>query len=117
MSTETDLIKRYFDAFNRHDLEAVMDCFASDAVILGSDGRRTEGEAEIRESYAKSFETFPDGKCVPRTMLGADGSGSVESVFRGTRAKNDESVELIGVEVLEFKGDKITALRDYHSRR
>ena len=43
MSKETALIERYFDAFNRHDLDAVVACFTADAVIAGSDGRRVEG--------------------------------------------------------------------------
>ena len=116
MSLETDLIKRYFDAFNRHDLEGVMDCFASDAVVLGADGGRVEGAEAIRASYAKSFEAIPDGKCVPRTLLGADGSGAVESVFSGIRAKTGEKIELVGVEVLEFRNGRIRSIRDYHKR-
>ncbi len=32
MSKETDLIKQYFDAFNRQDLEGVMACFDEEAV-------------------------------------------------------------------------------------
>ncbi len=116
MSKETDLIRQYFDAFNRQDLEGVMACFNDDAVIFGSDGKRREGAAEIRQSYAASFKAIPDGKCVPRTLLGEDGSGAVESVFTGTRAKTQETVRMVGVEVLEFGGDRISALRDYHTR-
>ncbi len=116
MSKETDLIRQYFDAFNRQDLEGVMACFDDDAVIFGSDGSRREGAAEIRKSYAAGFKAIPDGKCVPRTLLGGDGSGAVESVFTGTRAKTQETVRMVGVEVLEFHGDRITALRDYHTR-
>ncbi len=73
MSKETDLIKQYFDAFNRQDLEGVMACFNDDAVIFGADGKRREGAEEIRQSYAASFEAVPDGKCVPRTLLGEGG--------------------------------------------
>jgi uncharacterized protein (TIGR02246 family) len=116
MSQETDLIRRYFDAFNRQDLEGVMSCFGDDAVIVGADGRRSEGAAEIRKAYAASFKAIPDGKCVPRTLLGADGAGAVESVFTGIKAKTQEAVRMVGVEVLEFRGDRISTIRDYHTR-
>ncbi len=115
MSKETDLIESYFDAFNRQDLEGVMACFCDDAVIVGSDGSRSEGAEAIRRAYAASFRAIPDGKCVPRTLLGADGAGSVESVFTGTKAKTGESVRLVGVEVLEFRGGRIHTIRDYHA--
>ena len=91
MSQETELIRRYFDAFNRQDLEGVMPCFGDDAVIVGPDGSRSEGAAEIRKAYAASFKAIPDGKCVPRTLLGADGAGAVESIFTGIKAKTQEA--------------------------
>lgn len=116
MSQETELIERYFDAFNRQDLEGVMACFDEQAVIHGPDGGRSAGAAEIRAAYAASFKAIPDGKCVPRTLLGADGSGAVESVFTGTTAKTKKTVRLVGVEVLEFRGGRISMIRDYHSR-
>ncbi len=116
MSQETDLIRRYFDAFNQQDLEGVLACFSEDAVILGPEGGRSQGRAEIRKAYAASFKVFPDGKCVAQTLVGAEGSGAVESVFTGTKAKSGETVRLVGVEVLEFRNDRICAIRDYHAR-
>lgn len=115
MSQETELIERYFDAFNHQDLEGVMACFDAEAVIHGPDGVRSAGAAEIRAAYASSFRAIPDGKCVPRTLLGADGAGAVESVFTGTTAKSKKAVRLVGVEVLEFRGGRISTIRDYHT--
>lgn len=115
MSEESDLIERYFEAFNRQNLEGVMACFCDDAVIVGSNGVRTEGAEAIRTAYAASFKAIPDGKCVPRALLGADGVGTVESVFTGTKAKTGETVQLVGVEVLEFRGGRIQTIRDYHA--
>jgi ketosteroid isomerase-like protein len=36
MTHEEELIKRYFDAFNRHDLEGVMACFHDEAVLVAT---------------------------------------------------------------------------------
>lgn len=115
MSRETALIERYFDAFNRHDLDAVMACFDAEAVITAAHGRHIEGAEAIRAYYASTFAAFHDAKCTIRTLVGADGTGSVESLFTGTRAGAEQPIRLMGVEVLEFRGDKITALRDYHT--
>lgn len=46
MSPEEQLIKRYFDAFNRHDIEGVVACFHDEAVLVGPGGKRVAGIAE-----------------------------------------------------------------------
>jgi ketosteroid isomerase-like protein len=115
MSQETVLIERYFDAFNRHDLEGVMACFDREAVIVAAHGRRLEGVAAIRDYYASTFALFRDARCTIRTLVGEHGTGAVESLFTGTRAGAEHPTRLMGVEVLEFCQDKITALRDYHT--
>jgi uncharacterized protein (TIGR02246 family) len=114
MCKETTLIERYFDAFNRHDLEDVMACFADDALITGAHGKRIEGAAAMRAYYAAAFVTFPDAKCTIRTLVGDNGAGAVESLFTGIRADKDQPISMMGVEVLEFRGNKISELRDYH---
>ena len=114
MSHETDLIERYFDAFNRHDLEGVMACFDDKAVIVASHGRRIEGAEAIRGYYASTFATFHDAKCTITSLVGNEGTGAVESMFTGTREGAEHAMQLMGVEVLEFRHDKITELRDYH---
>ena len=48
MTSEEELIERYFDAFNRHDIEAVVACFHPDAVLVGPNGKRLAGLAEVR---------------------------------------------------------------------
>jgi ketosteroid isomerase-like protein len=51
MTSEEQLIKRYFDAFNRHDLEGVVACFHNEAVLVSPNGKRVVGIAEVRRSY------------------------------------------------------------------
>ena len=63
MTPEEGVIQRYFDAFNRHDLEAVAACFHEEAVLVGPNGKRVVGLAEVRRSYEAEFALFPDGHC------------------------------------------------------
>ena len=114
-SAEAQLIQRYFDAFNRHDLDAVMACFAEHPVIVDMDGRRFEGVNEVRRHYETSFVMVPDGRCDLRMTMGADGTGMAESLFHGTSTRG-RRIQALGVEVIEFAGGKITGIRDYHRR-
>ena len=114
MTPEEQLIQRYFDAFNRHDIEGVMACFHDDPVIVDAEGRRLAGRGEVRRSYETSFALFPDGHCDLRSCTGNDGRGMAESLFHGTRPREGKVVEAVGVEVLEIVAGKIKEIRDYH---
>jgi ketosteroid isomerase-like protein len=59
------ILRDVLDAFNRHDLDAIMSYFADDAVFetpRGSDpwGRRFVGKAEVRQGLGARFEGIPD---------------------------------------------------------
>jgi ketosteroid isomerase-like protein len=111
MTPEEQLIRRYFDAFNRHDLDGVVACFHDKAVLIGN-GRRLEGIAEVRRSYETEFALFPDAHCELRVCTGNSGQGVAESYFTGTR--HERRVEAIGAEVMEIVDGKIKEIRDYH---
>lgn len=113
MTREEELITRYFDAFNRHDIEGVMACYHDEPVLVAPDGKRCEGRAAVRKSYEREFAIFPDANCQLRTCTGNSGKGLAESFFSGTRAGHG-LVKAIGAEVLEIVGGKIKEIRDYH---
>jgi ketosteroid isomerase-like protein len=53
------------DAFNAHDLDRIMACFADDCVLempRGSEpwGSRVEGKRDVRAALATRFEGLPD---------------------------------------------------------
>jgi ketosteroid isomerase-like protein len=116
MTQEEQLIRRYFQAFNRQNIEGVMDCFHEDPALVDAKGRRIEGRAEVRRCYEASFASFPDGRCQLRMCTGNDGKAVAESRFLGTRRRDGHVVEAIGAEVLEIANGKIKEIRDYHQR-
>lgn len=115
MTPEEQLIQRYFDAFNRHDLEAVVACFHEQAVLVSPNGKRLAGLAEVRRSYETEFAMFPDAHCELRVCTGNSGRGVAESFFSGTRAGHGK-IEAIGAEVMEIVDGKIKEIRDYHQQ-
>ena len=59
------ILAEVLDAFNRHDLDAIMSFFADDCVLempRGPDpwGRRYTGKAKVREGLASRFAGVPD---------------------------------------------------------
>jgi len=113
MTSEEQLIKRYFDAFNRHDLDGVVACFHDEAVLVNPNGKRVAGIAEVRRSYETEFALFHDAHCELRVCTGNSGRGVAESYFTGTRSR-ETHIEAIGAEVMEIVDGKIKEIRDYH---
>ena len=116
MTAEEDLIQRYFDAFNSHDIEGVMACFHENPRILDAEGRAFEGRAEVRRNYETTFALMPDCRCDLRMLAAHSGHGVAESLFHGTRARYGKVVEAIGAEVIEMADGRIKEIRDYSRR-
>jgi ketosteroid isomerase-like protein len=114
MTPEEELIQRYFDAFNAHDIEGVMACFHPEPVIVDATGERSEGRETVRRNYAGEFALMPDCRCEMRTLTGNAGRGLAESFFHGTRQDQGKVIEAIGAEVIEIVDGKIKEIRDYH---
>ena len=59
------LLDRFADAWNRHDLDALMAMMTDDCVFESSAGphvmgERSEGKEAVRVAYAAVFEACPD---------------------------------------------------------
>jgi ketosteroid isomerase-like protein len=50
-----ELTLRFTDAFNRDDLDAVMEFFSDDAIYDEFNGKRNRGKAAIREAFTPQF--------------------------------------------------------------
>lgn len=112
-TAEEELIERYFDAFNRHDLDDVMACFHDAAVLVDTQGKQVQGHGGVRRRYEEDFALMPDAHCDLRMVTGRDSRGVAESLFRGTML-NGGPVRAVGTEVMEFADGKIKEIRDYH---
>jgi ketosteroid isomerase-like protein len=114
MTVEEELIQRYFDAFNSHDIEGVMACFHENPVVVDATGTRLEGREEVRQDYETGFALMPDCRCDLRMLIGNSGRGVAESYFHGTRPRYGKLIEAIGAEVIEIVDERIKEIRDYH---
>jgi ketosteroid isomerase-like protein len=111
---EEEIIRRYFEAFNKHDLAGVIACFHPEPVVVDSDGRRHEGVDAVRRLYRFQFSLAADGRCDLRSLVGHDGRGMAESLFHGTLECDGAVIKALGTEVFEFADERIKEIRDHH---
>lgn len=105
------ILKEFLEAFNRHDLDAIMDYFAEDCVFYmprGSTprGDRYVGKTEVRRGLAKRFEGIPDVHYGEDQHWVYRDFGVSEWTLTGT-AVSGKKIKVRGVDLLEFARGKI----------
>ena len=115
------LLDRFADAWNRHDLDALMSMMTEDCVFEASagpevDGQRSDGKAAVRAAYAAVFETFPDAHWANPRHLIAGNRGVSEWTFTGTRTDGTR-VEVSGCDLFTFRDGKIAVKNSYRKNR
>ena len=107
-----ELLKGFLDAFNRHDLDSIMDYFADDCVLytprgIGPRGNRYLGKKDVRAGLAKRFEGIPDVHYGEDHHWACGDFGVSEWTLTGT-STSGQNLEVRGVDLLEFVDGKIT---------
>ena len=105
------------DAFNRHDLDAIMEFFAADAVFDSPRGpqpwgRRFEGKAAVREGLAARFAGIPDVHYGDDDHFVAGDRGASEWILTGTTTEG-ERLEVHGCDLWTFDGGLVTKKDSY----
>ena len=115
------LLERFADAWNRHDLDALMSMMTDDGVFDASagpdvNGQRSEGRQAVRAAYAAVFETFPDAHWADARHFVAGNRGVSEWTFSGTQ-KDGTRVEVAGCDLFSFRDGKIAIKNSYRKNR
>jgi ketosteroid isomerase-like protein len=116
-SVTVETLRRLVDAFNAHDLDAVMSFFVDDPVLempRGPDpwGRTFRGGDEVRAGLASRFAGLPDVHYGEDRHWVSGDRGCSEWLLTGTSA-DGERVEVRGCDLFEFEGDKIARKDSY----
>ena len=111
MSKESHLraLREVLDAFNRHDLDAIMSHFAEDCVFESPRGQhpwgtRFAGRDQVRSGLAARFEGIPDVHYGDDTHFVADHRGVSEWTLTGTTTTG-ERIEVRGCDLWTFGDD------------
>ncbi len=119
MTPTLNTLKDVLDAFNRHDLNTIMEYFSDDCSFdfpkgTESFGQRFVGKAQVKEALAGRFKGIPDvhyGE--DRHWLSADNTQGVsEWTLTGTTTSGVK-LKVRGCDLWEFKDGKITRKDSY----
>lgn len=119
-SVTVETLQAFLDAFNRHDLDAIMEFFAEDCEFFlprGPEpwGRRFEGKAAVREGLATRFAGLPDVHYGDDRHWACGQFGVSEWLITGT-TPDGQRIAARGVDLLEFKDGKIVRKDSYWKR-
>jgi len=105
------LLKDFLEAFNRHDLDAIMGFFAEECVFYMPRGARPRGDRyvgkhEVRAGLAKRFEGLPDVHYGEDRHWACGDLGVSEWTLTGT-SLSGQRIEVRGVDLIEMAEGKI----------
>jgi steroid delta-isomerase-like uncharacterized protein len=109
---DTPALQAFLDAFNAHDVDAVMSFFAEDCVMdmprgPGPGGRRLVGKERVREGIQSRFDGIPDVRYGGESHWVCGDRGVSEWTIRGTE-RSGERIEVRGCDLFHFADGKIT---------
>jgi ketosteroid isomerase-like protein/uncharacterized glyoxalase superfamily protein PhnB len=104
-------LKSFLEAFNRHDLDAIMEHFADECVFYmprgeGPRGDRFVGKVAVRAGLAQRFAGIPDVHYGEDVHWACGEFGVSEWTLTGTSVTG-EAIRVRGVDLLEFSGGRI----------
>ena len=111
MSAESDLILRMIDGFNKIDLDAIVACFADDAIYDNVPMAAVQGTDAIRATLQGFMGAASE---VQWDIVNIVADGGVVLTERVDKFKiNNQWIELRVMGTFEVTDGKITAWRDY----
>lgn len=121
MSVTIAQLQAFADAWNRHDVEALMRFMTQDCVFEASAGPQACGASHVgaeavKAAFSDVWKTFPDAQWrFPRHFV-CGNRGVSEWTFSGTRP-DGARIEVNGCDVFTFRDGKIAVKNSYRKNR
>ncbi|MFJ4026818.1 nuclear transport factor 2 family protein [Paenarthrobacter sp. NPDC089989] len=111
VAASVETLEAILEAFNAHDLEAIMEFFTDDCSFDQAQGpapwgRRLIGKKAIREAFAARFAAMPDAHYAADRHAVSGDFGVSEWLLTGTTADGQQH-SVRGVDHWEFRGAKV----------
>jgi steroid delta-isomerase-like uncharacterized protein len=108
----TPQLQALLDAFNAHDLDAIMSFFSEDCVFEtprgpAPGGQRLVGKEQVRKGFQARFDGIPDIHYGHDRHWTCRDRGVSEWTIRGTQATG-KTIEVRGCDLFEFTEGKIS---------
>ena len=117
----TEMLQAFADAWNRHDIDALMSFMTEDCVFessTGADacGTRHVGSEAVRAAFSEVWAVFPDAHWANARHFVHGDRGVSEWTFTGTRADGSR-VEVQGCDLFTLRAGKILLKNSYRKSR
>ena len=117
----TEFLQAFADAWNCHDVDALMSFMTDDCVFESSAGpdacgTRYAGREAVRAGFAEVWTVFPDAHWGKARHFVQGDRGVSEWIFTGTRADSSR-VEVHGCDLFTFRDGKIALKNSYRKNR
>jgi ketosteroid isomerase-like protein len=117
----TDVLQAFADAWNRHDIDALMSFMTEECVFEGSAGpdvwgTRYVGRNAVRAGFAEVWAAFHDAHWGNARHFVHGNRGVSEWTFTGSRSDGTR-VEVHGCDLFTFEGGKIALKNSYRKSR
>ena len=114
-------LQAFADAWNRHDVQALMGFMTNDCVFEASAGPDVRGTVyvgaqAVQAGFSEVWQTYPDAQWHAARHFVCGDRGVSEWTFRGTRADGTR-VEVNGCDVFTFRDGKIAVKNSYRKNR
>ena len=114
---EVPQLEGFLDAFNDHDVDAIMSFFSDDCVLdmprgPGPGGRRLVGKEQVREGIQSRLDGIPDVHYGDERHFTCGDRWASEWTISGTQATG-EPIEVRGCDLFEFTDGKISRKDSY----
>jgi steroid delta-isomerase-like uncharacterized protein len=111
----------FSDAWNRHDIDALMSFMSEDCVFqtaAGPDacGTRIRGTQAVRQAFAAAWAAVPDAQWTNGVHFVSGDFGTSQWTFTGTAADGSR-IEADGIDVFTFKDGKIALKNVFRKTR
>lgn len=110
-----EAVRRFHDAFNAHDINAIMAMMTGDCVFENTnpppDGARYKGQAAVRAYWERFFRNSPDARFDAEEVFAAGDRCVVRWIYRKT--KDGKPWHLRGVDVFRVRDGKIAEKLSY----
>ena len=115
------LLAAFADAWNRHDVDALMTMMTPDGVFQASsgnhvDGEHHEGHDAVRAAYVAVFDQYPDAHWGNARHFVMRDRGVSEWTFTGT-LPDGKRVEVTGCDLFTFRSGKIAVKNSFRKNR
>jgi ketosteroid isomerase-like protein len=110
-SVTVEFLESFAAAWNRHDVDALMEHMTDDCVFqtaggAESSGTRHSGRDAVRRAYSSIWQAFPDAQWRNGRHFVSGDRGVSEWTFVGT-ALDGSRIEADGVDLLTFRDGRI----------